>query len=143
MSLSTLCFLSAREMDPKRKSAANMRVSYTVSIGNSLSSCIMYADVLLTRLGFISAPSSDTLPFRLPLAILPASPSRNVDLPAPLGPITAVTHPFGAYPVIRCSKSTSCVTHFPSTFCFFVTVYVRPENSSPPVKFGTFGMSIT
>lgn len=104
MSFSTLCFFSDLGMDPNRKSAANMSVSYTVSIGNSRSSCIIYADVLFIKLGFTSFPSSDTLPFRLPPAILPASPSRSVDLPAPLGPITAVIHPLGAYPDVKMSS---------------------------------------
>ncbi|KAL3845970.1 hypothetical protein ACJIZ3_003373 [Penstemon smallii] len=96
ISFSTRPLLSALEIDPSLKSAANMSVSYTVSIGNSLSSCIIYADVLLIKLGLTSTPSNATLPMRLPLAIRPAKPSKKVDFPAPLGPITAVMHPFEA-----------------------------------------------
>lgn len=85
------------------------------------------------RLGLISTPSSATRPSRL--AMRPASASRNVDLPAPLGPMTAVTQPLGAYPVISCSRSASFFSHSPpAPRCFLTTVYVRLVNSSPPVK---------
>ncbi|TVU42242.1 hypothetical protein EJB05_08636, partial [Eragrostis curvula] len=50
-------------------------------------------------------PSILTDPSRLPLAILPASASRNVDLPAPLGPRMAVTCPRSAWPEMSLSSS--------------------------------------
>lgn len=80
-----------------------------------------------------------TEPSRLPLAILPASASRNVDLPAPLGPRIAVTCPRSAWPEMSLSRYTSFLTLTPSFFCFLMTLYDSSLNSNPcPGKFITF-----
>jgi len=82
----------------------------------------------ITPTGF---PSIRTDPSRLPFAIRPAMASRNVDFPAPLGPMIAMISPLIACPEISFRRYASLVIHTPSFFCFFMTLYDRFLNSRP------------
>ncbi|KAL3834068.1 hypothetical protein ACJIZ3_008804 [Penstemon smallii] len=79
-------------------SAANMRVSSTVSIGNKRSSCITYADITLSNLDSNCSPLRVMVPFKLPFAMRLARASISVDFPDPEAPITAMISPSRASP---------------------------------------------
>ena len=85
------------------RSAMKRKVSRTVSVGMSVSSCATYA--LIWRISFRVTvwPFSASVPETVPTVLRPASVSRNDDLPAPEGPITASSSPAWITPVAPCT----------------------------------------
>lgn len=83
--------VSARE--GRRSSAENCKVSRTVSVPRSDSCCSQYPATRWKSLpgGFPSTRMREAAPSRP--CLRPASASSSVDLPDPVGPITAVSSP--------------------------------------------------
>uniref|UniRef100_A0A8R7TYC8 Uncharacterized protein n=1 Tax=Triticum urartu TaxID=4572 RepID=A0A8R7TYC8_TRIUA len=98
-------FLAAQSERGRRKSAAKESVSVTVSMGNSRSSCMTYADMDLRMLPVSGSPLSVTEPLSASREMRLARASMSVDLPEPLAPITARISPSLASPETPASSA--------------------------------------